>query len=55
MLCSGQLLGGCYAVTRVFWVVARAFLHSCYGVLVVDGVLLCSYQGVFRNFVLSNC
>ncbi len=33
--CSGCLLGGFYAVARVFWLFVRAFLCSCWGVLVV--------------------
>ncbi len=27
--CCGWLPGGCYAVARVLWVVARGFLYSC--------------------------
>ncbi len=29
LCCSEWLLGRCYAVARVFWVVARALLGSC--------------------------
>ncbi len=34
---SGCLLGRFYAVTGVFWLFVRAFLCSCWGVLVDRG------------------
>jgi len=52
--CSGWLLGCCYALARVFWVVPGAFLCGCKGVamrlLGYSGWLLRCCYAVSRLF-----